>query len=85
MGWSSGSGLFNEVIEILKDKVDDVLVREEIYDGLIPLFEDYDCDTLDECLGKDIAFDLIFKKYQKRDDEDWLPEDEEDGWPSDER
>lgn len=60
MGWSTGSEIFSGLIEVLKDKVDDVPLREEIYDVLIPLFEDHDCDTLDECIDEDIAFKNSF-------------------------
>ena len=59
MGWSSGSLLFNEVINTIKNNVvDDYKCRKIIYRSLITAFEEIgDCDTLDECRGKDEAFD----------------------------
>ena len=51
MGWSTGSRLFSRIIEDLEDEITSTETRENIYKLLIPLFEDEDCDTLDECLG----------------------------------
>lgn len=80
MGWSTGSSLFSDVISILKDKIEDDVQREDLYYDLIEAFENYDCDTLDECKGEDKAFDRAYKQYVKDnfdidDDED---EEEED-------
>ena len=85
MGWSSGSAVFADIITVLKDKVEDIPLREEIYEDLIPVFENADCDTLDECLDIDIAFDTVFKglnpdiedeEYEKDwDDNDYENED----------
>lgn len=62
MSWSGGSELFHSLITILKDQIEDHPLREELYLKLIPLFEDYDCDTLYECVGEgDTAFDNVFK------------------------
>lgn len=78
MGWSSGSDLCREVISILKDKVEDIPLREEIYVSLIPAFEHADCDTLDECLDLDIAFDNVFKELNPDiEEQDW---NEEEDW-----
>lgn len=63
MSWSSGSGLFSDLIYILKRKIDEDSIREEIYAEMIEIFEDHDCDTLDECVGNDPAFDKVFKQY----------------------
>ena len=61
MSWSRGSELFEEFINILKEQVLDENIRIEIYKQLIPVFEDLDCDTLDECIGKDDIFDEVYK------------------------
>lgn len=78
MGWSSGSSLFDDVIQILKDKVEDIPLREEIYMQMIPAFEGADCDTLDECMGRDIAFDSVFKKLNPELDDYWNEHSEEE-------
>ena len=57
MGWASGSELFYEVIKVIQEHVDNDQVRQDLYIGLIHAFENYDCDTLDEVLGEDVAFD----------------------------
>lgn len=57
MGWASGSVLASEMIDVIKREVKDKKVRRKIYDMLIGVFEDQDCDTLDECRGTDKAFD----------------------------
>jgi hypothetical protein len=67
MGWAKGSGLFEKLIEVLFDKVDDPTAREEIYVEMIGAFEDLDCDTLEECLGEDEAFDAALRLvYEER-------------------
>lgn len=72
MGWASGSSMFGEIIEFLQETIEDEDVRKEIYLGLIDIFENRDCDTLDECKGEDEAFDEAFEELHPSD------EDEED-------
>jgi hypothetical protein len=60
MGWSGGSGLFRELIDVVNLEVKNPLIRKKIYEKMIKAFEDYDCDTLQECLEKDDIFDLVF-------------------------
>lgn len=62
MGWSSGSELFDKIIEAVQPAVHDEAAREAIYANIIPAFEDQDWDTQDECMGKDPAFDKALKK-----------------------
>lgn len=79
MSWSSGSSLFGEIIEVLQQQVPDDGVREEIYDELIRIFwNDYDCDTLDDCKGDDKAFDKAFKNFIDVNEEDSWEEDDTD-------
>jgi len=63
MSWASGSGLFVEIISVMKNKLDDDDLRQSLYYDLIELFENYDCDTLDECRGEDKAFDAAYTEY----------------------
>lgn len=60
MGWSSGSLILSEIIKTIESKVENPLYRQEIYEDLLDIFEDYDCDTLDECLGESEEFDLVY-------------------------
>lgn len=89
MSWSSGSEIFTGLIDVLKDKVDDLPLREEIYQVMIPLFEEQDCDTLYECVGADKAFDNVYTRLYPEtqlDEEDNPYYDDETGdWiiPSD--
>lgn len=62
MGWASGSRLMTNLIESVKNSVDDFDSRVELYLQMIKNFEDADCDTLDECLGEDEAFDEAWKR-----------------------
>lgn len=75
MGWASGAMLLSEVVEIIKENVDDVKVRKSIYEGLISAFEGFDADTLDECCGEDSAFDEVYKTLNPPDDDDWVDDD----------
>jgi hypothetical protein len=62
MGWSSGSGLFDDVIEAVKEHVPDDAARKNIYAKLIGAFEEHDWDTEEECLGKDPMFDAALRE-----------------------
>jgi hypothetical protein len=55
MGWSTGSEIMDKVIS----QAEDLGYEESLawFSILIKIFEDYDCDTLGECLGQDVAFD----------------------------
>ena len=74
MGWSSGSRLFSEVIESLQKHVLDEEEREAVYVDLINAFEDFDCDTLQECEGEDEAFDNALKTVHP----EWYEDNEDD-------
>ena len=81
MGWGSGSGVMDEVIEELKSKIDDFGVRQTIYGVLITVFENNDCDTLGDCNGYDDAFDKAYAEAHPEDaeeDEDLDDLDEEE-------
>jgi hypothetical protein len=67
MGWSSGSYLMGNVIDIIRSNITSASVRTDIYIGLIREFEDMDCDTLRECMGNDRAFDeAMIELYPER-------------------
>jgi hypothetical protein len=71
VGWSSGSQLMFDIIEKASDIIDDEDVRVQLYAHMIEMFENYDCDTLDECIGEDPAFDQAFNMlYPGQDDEE---------------
>jgi predicted lipid-binding transport protein (Tim44 family) len=73
MGWASGSQLMSEVIAAIADKMDDHDTKVEIFESIIEAFEDADCDTLQECLDEDDAFDEALKNIHP----DWFDEDYE--------
>lgn len=62
MGWSSGSRVFGEVVELIVDNVPNVAAREAIYRGMIDIFENADCDTLCECYEIDPVLDDILNE-----------------------
>jgi hypothetical protein len=76
MSWSSGSSLFSDVAEIIAENVVDDNVRKLIYMGLIDAFQNYDCDTLDECTDIDPVLDKLLEALVEEDEED-----EDDEWP----
>jgi hypothetical protein len=72
MGWSSGSRLAINLIEAAKDTISNSDDRQEFYELMIDYFRDFDCDTLDECVGVDPAFDGVWQKLYPSDDyDDW--------------
>ena len=80
MGWASGSSLFSDIIEAINDCDVDDETRHMLYEKLIPIFEDEDCDTLQECLGQDSAFDKVYYTlYPPDEDEESLDFDDNDG------
>lgn len=74
MGWASGSMLVAQMVSGIKDLVDDKDTRKDVYMVMIEAATDFDCDTLDECLGIDPAFDdALYEVFP-----DWKDVDEED-------
>jgi len=54
--------LFGRIVEELEDEIPDVDTRESIYRVLIPIFENEECNELEDILGEDIAFDNVFEE-----------------------
>lgn len=67
MGWSGGSQLFSQIIDALNDAGVDEEQRKAIYLEVIDSFENQDCDTPEECLSEDPAFDDAY--YQLHPDQ----------------
>ena len=76
MGWSSGSSLFSDAAEIIAENVVDDNVRKLIYMRLIEAFQNYDCDTLDECTDIDPVLDTLLEALVEENEDD-----EGDEWP----
>lgn len=78
MGWNRGSELFARIAEVIETVVDDEDDRREIYTVMITAFEDFDCDTLEECTDIDYVLDeLLEEAYGDGDTDD----SDEDEWP----
>jgi hypothetical protein len=77
MSWSKGSMIMSEIIEALIDTISDD-ERVEVYSALIDIFENYDCDTLNECLEIDEVFDEVYR--EKYPEEDEVVEEELEDW-----
>ena len=64
MGWSGGSRVMDGIIEALN--CDNVglhpLQRSWLYMEIIPILEDEDWDTIDECMGTDAVFDQVVQE-----------------------
>ena len=70
MGWSGGSDLMQETIEILKEHVEED-ARVAIYKRLIKAFENHDWDTIDEALEEDPAFDKAYQLLYPEEYQEW--------------
>ena len=57
MGWASGSEIMSEIIDETKLAIPKEKARRAFYRQMIHVFEQYDCDTLDDCRGADPIFD----------------------------
>ena len=80
MSWSGGSELMSSIISsLLKNGINDE-IRYEIYNDLIPVFEQEDCDTLYECAVEDDMFHKALYELDEyyREDYDSLEEPEID-------
>lgn len=62
MGWSSGSEVFGGIIKAMQASVPDATLRQDIYEKLIPILQDQDWDTEEDCLGADPAYDAALRK-----------------------
>ncbi|KKM96394.1 hypothetical protein LCGC14_1178640 [marine sediment metagenome] len=71
MGWARGSELVGRVARVLVGVVETPECRREIYEELVQVALDFDCDTLDECRGIDTELDAAI-------DEHWGPYDNEE-------
>lgn len=71
MSWNSGSDLFESLITTLQENVKEFYSRMNIYSDMIEAFEDRDCDTLFELIGKDEAFDSAFYEFHPKDEYDF--------------
>jgi hypothetical protein len=71
MSWSRGSEVCERIISIMEYLHDGFYGNglEEAYDELIEVFEDFDCDTLHECLGQSEAFDTAYAERYPEDEE----------------
>lgn len=63
MGWSTGSRLMSEIIEMIEEHFPPIVGKDELFYNLIKIFTEYDCDTLDECLGQSPSFDDALSKH----------------------
>jgi hypothetical protein len=70
MGWAGGSSLFDDLIDSLLEHNIEYQKRVDIYLNMINAFENEDCDTLQECFGRDSAYDEAFRLIHE-DDEDY--------------
>jgi hypothetical protein len=48
MSWKSGGALFDDIVEVIDEWVDDKSVRLRLYTRLVSSFMDGDCDTMYE-------------------------------------
>jgi len=77
MGWASGSRLASELIDAAKATITNEVERTSFYEQMIYAFEDADCDTMDECVGRDEVFDEVWEElypsdnYSDLDEEDY--------------
>jgi len=72
MAWITGASIFAEIAETITRYVSDEDDRKMIYKELVELFQDYDCENLDECVDIDFVLDevLIEAEIIKGDEEE---------------
>ena len=80
MSWIKGSALFAEIAENIERHVHDEQTKINIYYEMISSFQDFDADTLDECLGISDSLDSVLKEIYNIDDKDDFFDKDEDPW-----
>lgn len=72
MGWSSGSEILSQIIDVLEPKFSEGEAID-VYINLIDIFWNCDADTLDELVGRSVELDkaLLMSEYV---DQDYLNE-----------
>jgi hypothetical protein len=64
MGWSRGSDIMSDLISIIRNLEIHHTEAVDVYGQMIDILEHADCDTLEDCLGEDEAYDeAFFNKY----------------------
>lgn len=85
MGWNGGSELMDEIIDAHVDASLDYNTKYEIYLRIIRAFMNMDADTLDECLGRDVAYDRALREiYEDAGFGDELPAEDYSDYTDDE-
>lgn len=85
MGWSTGSCLMSNIIRSSLIRSKPFNVKYDLFVVLIETFEAEDCDTLEDCVGMDEAFDAAYRDMTDADDpyEDDLYEDDDEWYEDD--
>ena len=78
MGWSSGTELFDALIEAVSSTTLDKEERRAVYRRMLKAFTDADWDSPEECLGDDPAYDAAYKELYGGDEEEPPDECEEE-------
>ena len=60
MGWSSGTEIFQAVIEAAKKHIPDTEDRKQFYADIYPAFREQDWDTEGECFDDDPLFEEVY-------------------------
>ena len=70
MGWSGGADLMADIIMSAKKVITNKDERCTFYKLIIPSFEGFHCDILEECKGIDKMYDHAYNQLHPDDDED---------------
>lgn len=77
MGWGSGSGLMRRIMGAHANVYGSESEQDvKFYEELIEMFEDEDCDTLDECVGLCPAWDRAYNNLFKFDEDGYRTYDD---------
>lgn len=68
MGWGSGSELMGDIMYALSKEKVSKRQQRAIYKILIPVFEQHDCDTLEECCD-DEDFKAVYEELNPPEEE----------------
>ena len=70
MSWREGSDIFRSIAEVIANRLDDDNDRKAIYEDLVGVFAEYDCDNLTSSVGVDSVLDEVLEALLAEDSEE---------------
>ena len=74
--WVAGSSIMSDIINSINNNVNQKDVRISIYEDLIDIFENYECEGLADCIDEDKDFKIAYYNYHDLHVEEYVEDDD---------